>query len=147
MEKIRIKGNYTLRLYDELGNLKDERSTPNLVTTVGFNGIIQRGYSTQTGSAAWNYIAIGSGTTAANAADTAMGSEAARAQGTYSYTDGTKAFELAKTFAAGTATGSIAESGIFNAASAGQLFSRQTFGVITKGAADTLAVTWVGSLS
>jgi len=76
-----------------------------------------------------------------------LGSEAARAQGTYSYTDDTKAFEHTTTFAAGTATGSITESGLFNSGATGMLFARQTFGVIQKGASDSLAMTWVGSLS
>lgn len=117
------------------------------VTTAGFNAIIQRGFATQTGSDAINYIAIGSGDSAAAAGDTALGSEAARAQGTYSYTDDAKAFEHTTTFAAGTATGSIVESGLFNSGATGELFARQTFGVIQKGASDSLQMTWVGSLS
>ena len=117
------------------------------VTTVGFNGIIQRGFDTGTGSDALNFVAIGSGTGAAAAGNTVLGSEAARAQGDYAYTDDTKAFTVTKTFAAGTATGSIAESGLFNDSSAGELFARQTFGVILKGASDSLQITWVGSVS
>jgi hypothetical protein len=147
MERMKISGNYDLKLYDEFGRLKDERNTPNLITTAGFDGIIQKGYATQTGSNSWNFIAVGSGTAAAAAANTTLGSEAARAQGTYAHTDGQANFSVANTFAAGTATGSITEAGLFNSGVAGQLFSRQVFAVINKGAADTLAVTWVGSLS
>lgn len=117
------------------------------VTTVGFNGIIQRGFDTGTGSNAFNYVAVGSGTGAAAAGNTALGSEAARAQGDYAYTDDTKAFTVTETFAAGTASGSIAEAGLFNSGVDGQLFARQTFGVILKGASDSLQVTWVGSVS
>lgn len=69
------------------------------VTNAGFNGLIQRGFSTQTGSDAFNFVAIGSGDTAAAAGDTTLGSEAARSQGTYSYTDDAKAFEVTNTFA------------------------------------------------
>ena len=145
--KMKINGSFNAKLFDKYGNLIDEKQTPNTVTDAGFDGIIQRGFDTGTGSASFNYIAIGSGTGAAAAGDTAFGSEAARAQGTYAYTDGTAAFTLTNTFAAGTATGSIAESGILNASSSGQLFCRQTFGVITKGASDSLQVTWTGSLS
>lgn len=117
------------------------------VTTAGFNAIIQRGFSTQTGSDATNYIAIGSGAAASAAGNTALGSEAARAQGTYAYTDDTAAFTHTTTFAAGTGTGSITESGLFNSGATGTLFARQTFGVIQKGAGDSLQMTWVGSLS
>ena len=117
------------------------------VTNVGFNTLIQRGFDTGTGSPSFNYVAIGSGDTASAAGDTALGSEAARAQGDYSYTDVTKAFEVTETFAAGTGTGSITESGLFNSGATGQLFARQTFGVINKGASDSLQITWVGSVS
>lgn len=117
------------------------------VTTVGFNTLIQRGFSTGTGSNAFNFVAVGSGSNAAAAGDTALGSEAARAQGTYAYTDDTKAFTVTNTFAAGTATGSIQEAGLFNSGVDGALFARQTFGVINKGASDSLQITWVGSLS
>jgi len=117
------------------------------VTTVGFNHIIQRGFDIGTGSAAFNYVGIGSGIVASDVGDTALGSEANRAQGAYAYTDDTAAFTVTATFAAGTATGSITESGLFNASSAGQLFARQTFGVVQKGASDSLQITWVGSLS
>ena len=117
------------------------------VTTIGFNGLIQRGFDTGTGSDAFTYIAIGSGVNAAGAGDTTLGSEAARAQGTYSYTDDALAFEHTNTFAAGTATGSIAEAGLFNDTATGELFARQTFGVIQKGASDSLQITWVGSFS
>jgi len=117
------------------------------VTNAGFNGLIQRGFSTDTGSDAFNFVAIGSGSIAAAVGDTALGSEAARAQGDYSYTDDAKAFEVTETFAAGTGTGSIFEAGLFNSGVDGQLFARQIFGVIQKGASDSLQITWVGSLS
>jgi len=117
------------------------------VTTVGLNGIIQRGFDTGTGSPSFNFVAIGSGDGAAAAGNTALGSEAARGQGDYAYTDDTAAFTVAETFAAGTATGSINETGLFNSGATGQLFARQTFGTILKGAADTLTITWVGSVS
>lgn len=117
------------------------------VTNAGFNALIQRGFSTDTGSDAINYIAIGSGSVAVAAGDTTLGSEAARAQGTYSYTDDAKAFEHTTTFAAGTATGSIFEAGLLNSGATGMLFARQTFGVVQKGASDSLQITWVGSFS
>lgn len=146
-EGLKFKGSFEAVLRDESGRVKDYRLNDNLITTVGFDGVAQRMFSTETGSNAWNYIAIGSGTTAAAAGDTALGSEAARAQGTYAHTDGTDNLSLTNTFAAGTATGSIAESGIFNSGATGVLFNRQTFGVIVKGASDSLQITWAGSLS
>jgi len=146
-EKFKIKGNYIVELYDADGNLKDFRDTSNLVTTTGFDTIIQRGFHTLTGSNAFNFIAIGSGTAAAAAANTTLGSEAARAAGTYAHTDGQANLFISGAFAAGTATGSITEVGLFNSGATGALFSRTVFAVVNKGAADSLAITWVGSLS
>lgn len=147
MEKLKFKGTFEAVLRDKDGKIKDTRKVPNLITDAGFDGVIQRCFSTGTGSDSFNYIAIGSGDTAAATGDTALGSEAARAEGTYAYTDGTAAFTLTKTFAAGTADGSIYESGIFNSGVDGQLWNRQVFAVINKGASDSLQVTWTGSLS
>ena len=45
-------------------------------------------------------------------------------------------------FPPGTATGSIAEAGLFNDASAGTMFSRATFSPIPKGAEDAIDITW-----
>jgi len=146
-EGIKFKGSFEAVLRDKDGNIKETRSIPNLITDAGFDGVIQRCFSTGTGSDAFNQIAIGSGETAASTGDTSLGSEAARAQGTYTYTDGTAAFTIQNTFAAGTGTGSIYESGILNSGATGQLWNRQTFGVINKGASDSLQVTWTGSLS
>ncbi len=144
---LNVKSFFELKLFDKDGNLKDYRVTPNTMTNVGRDLLMQIAFDTATGSAQFNYIAIGSGTASASASDTALGSEAARSQATYSHTDGQHAFQLQETFGAGTGTGSISESGIFNAASSGQMFARQTFGTIVKGSSDSLQVTWTGSIT
>jgi len=146
-DRFKMKGYADITLFGPDGSIKDTRHVENLITTAGFDGICQRGFSTQTGSASFNYIAIGSGVTAASTANTTLGSEAARAQGTYAHTDAKANLSLTNTFAAGTATGSIAEYGVLNASSTGQLLNRATFGVITKGAADSLQLVVAFSLS
>jgi hypothetical protein len=51
-------------------------------------------------------------------------------------------------WAAGDATNAaITEAGVFNAASAGTMYSRATFTAINKGAADTLQITWTYTLT
>lgn len=145
--KIGLKGFWDIKLIGTDGKIKDHISEENLVTHAGFDAIIQRGFSTQTGSASENYIAIGSGATAAATSDTTLGSEAARQQGTYAHTDGGHNFSLTTTFAAGVATGTISEYGVLNASSSGQLFNRALTGTITKGASDTLQIVFAGSLS
>jgi hypothetical protein len=142
-----FKGWTVKKLYDENGCLKLERVDPNLVTNAGFDLVSQRFFSTQTGSPATTYIAIGSGTVAANVADTSLGGELSRMAGTYAHTDGQKNCNHTVTFAAGAGTGSITEAGMLNSGATGYLFSRQTFAQIAKGASDSLQITWAFSFS
>ena len=147
-EKLGLKGYLNARLYDEYGNLKHETDKENLVVNAGFDIVNQRLFSTQAGSAAFNYIGIGSISTAAAATDGSLGSELCpRAQGTVTHTDGTKNTSMTTTFAAGTGTGSVQEAGVFNASTGSYMLCRQTFGCIQKGASDSLQITWAFSLS
>jgi len=149
MEENRIRGFWNVKLLDENGNVKMEKSHENLVTDSGFDWLIQRGWSTQTGSNAANYIAIGSDSTSATTSDTTLGQNPplANQQGTYSHTDGKHNFELTTTFAAGVGTGSINEYGLMNGSPTGTLFNHATFGTIVKNSSDTLQITFAGSLS
>ncbi|HEX7032957.1 MAG TPA: hypothetical protein VF172_08160 [Nitrososphaera sp.] len=149
---LQLHGRLDLMLYDEYGNLKDERHLDNLIVDTGFEGVAYR-ISPHDGSAAndpWNYIAIGTGTDAPAADDTALsGSEVARLQdATATYTSApSKQLQLQVSFGPGVGTGTIAESGLFNAESGGTMLARQTFAAITKGTSDTLTVTWTITLS
>jgi tryptophan synthase beta subunit len=142
-----FKGWTIKKLYDENGNLKTEQIDPNLVTTAGFDWAAQRLFDTLVGSPATNYIAIGSGTVAANVSDTVMGGELSRSVGAYAHTVGQKNCNHTVTFAAGAGTGSITEAGMLNSGATGYLFCRQTFAQIAKGASDSLQITWAFSLS
>ena len=51
------------------------------------------------------------------------------------------------TFEAGDATGAVTEAGIFNAASGGDMLCRTVFSAVNKAASDSLAITWVVTLS
>jgi hypothetical protein len=144
---IQFKGWTIKKLYDENGCLKQEQIDPNLVTLAGFDLVSQRLFSTQTGSPAVNYIAIGSGVVAASTANTALGGELSRMAGTYAHTDGQTNCNHTVTFAAGAGTGSITEAGMLNSGATGYLLCRQTFAQIAKGASDSLQITWAFSLS
>jgi len=144
---IHLKGWTIKKLYDENGCLKTEQIDPNLVTLAGFDLVSQRLFSTQTGSPAVNYIAIGSGTAAASTANTALGGELSRMAGTYAHTDGQTNCNHTVTFAAGAGTGSITEAGMLNSGATGYLLCRQQFAQIAKGASDSLQITWAFSLS
>lgn len=85
------------------------------------------------------YIAIGSDSTAETSSDTALGTELSRHTGTV--TAFTAVYQVTATFASGSGTGSVYEYGLFDANSTGNMVSRDTEALITKGANDTLTVT------
>jgi hypothetical protein len=115
---------------------------------VGRDLWFQMGFDTgNTQSGLFDSVQIGSDGTAAAAANTTLGSELAGGAGTYSHTDGGHAVQMSATFAAGTGTGSVREMAISTATTEGNLFVRNTFGLVTKNAADSLTVTWTGSLT
>jgi hypothetical protein len=140
-EVITVKGRIKFDLFDSTGKLKDSREINNVVVTVGKNFLAawlaaasQAGYFMQ-------YIGLGTGTNAANSADTALQTElATRVAGTLS--SSTNVWQNQATFGAGVNTGAITEAGIFSASAAGTLLARQVFGVINKAAGDSLQITW-----
>lgn len=134
-----LEGHIEGLLFDADGNLILTRRHHNIITNVGRSHIIDRLQAAS--PAVMDYLAIGTGATAAAAGDTALQTEVARAQGTLSqpdaYTD-----RLVYTYAAGTGTGSITEAGRLNAASVGDLGCRSVFTAIPKGASDSLQFTY-----
>ena len=140
-EQLPPKDNVLIQLYDKDGNLKDERRIHNLVVTAGKNHIADQ-LSSSPGQAAMSHMAVGTGSTAPAAGDTALGTEIDRNALT-SRTDATNVVTYVGDWAAGDATNSaIAEAGIFNASSSGTMLARATFTAINKGASDTLKITW-----
>jgi hypothetical protein len=92
-------------------------------------------------------MAIGTGTTAATVADTALQTETARAVFTSSSVASNVA-TLSTTFIAGSGTGAITEAGIFtNASSGGTMLSHVVFSAVNKGSTDTLTINWTITVS
>lgn len=120
----------------------------NLVTNAGAAGVSSR-INGAGAEAAFTYIAVGTGTTAANVADTTLGTELAasglsRAAATASRvtTDVTNdTAQLVVTFTV-TGTAAVTESGVLNAASTGVLLARQVFSAINVVNGDSLQITW-----
>lgn len=99
--------------------------------------------------AAATYIAVGTGTNAFAAGDTALQTETAtsglsRAAGTLSLVTTTTTNDTAQALKSFSVSGSVAvtESGMFNASSVGTLLCRQTFSAINVVNGDTLQITW-----
>ncbi len=138
-DSIKLTGELKLTLTRPDGHIKQEVIVPNLVVTTGKNFIASR--MKDATATAMTHMAIGTGSTAAAAGNTTLGSEAGRVALT-STTVSTNNVAYVATFPAGTGTGAITEAGLFNASSSGTLLCRTVFNVINKAAADTLGITW-----
>ena len=135
---LKVTGSVQICVFDKDGNVKDERKINNLVVTTGKNFIASRMVGTPT---AMSHMAIGAGTTAAAAGNTALESELGRVTLTSGVASGAVVTYVA-TFGAGTGTGAVTEAGILNAGSGGTLLCRSTFAVVNKGADDGMSITW-----
>lgn len=116
----------------------------NLVVTDGKEYVASR--MKDATATAMSHMAIGSGSTAAAAGDSALGSELGRVALTSTAVSGAVVTYIA-TFAAGTGTGAVTEAGILNASSSGDLLCRTVFSVVNKGASDSMTITWTVTVS
>lgn len=139
-DAIKMTGELKITVTNPEGTVTQETIVPNLVVTAGKNWIAGRMYDTGIPDQ-MSHMAIGTGTTAAAAGDTALGAEAGRVTLT-STTVSTNTVQYVATFGNGTGTGAITEAAILNAGTGGTMLCRTVFSVINKGAADTLGITW-----
>jgi hypothetical protein len=116
----------------------------NLVVTAGKNYIASRMVGTS--SAVMSHMAIGTGTGTPGASDTTLGTQTGRVS-LSSSTATANSVTYTATFPAGTGDGAITEAGVFNASSGGTMLCRTTFPVVNKQAGDTIAITWVVTVS
>lgn len=141
VDEMPIKGRLTIVVRDVDGRVKQRVDTTNLVVTAGKNHVADQ-LASAPAQAAMGWMALGTGTTAPAAGDTALGTEIDRNALT-SRTATTNVVTYVGNWAAGDATNAaITEAGVFNAASAGTMLVRATFTAINKGASDTLQITW-----
>ena len=116
----------------------------NLVVTDGKEYVASR--MKDASATAMSHMAIGSGSTAAAAGNSALGSELGRVALTSTAVSGAVVTYTA-TFAAGTGTGAVTEAGILNASSSGTLLCRTVFSVVNKGTSDSMTITWTVTVS
>lgn len=138
-DDLKMTGRLSIAINDEV-----VQEVPNLVVTTGKNFVASRMKDTTDG--AMSHMAIGTGSTAAAAGDTALGSEADRnALTSTTVTDNEVAYVAS--FGAGEGTGAITEAGLFNASSSGTMLCRTVFSVVNKGSADSMTITWTVTVS
>lgn len=143
-DNLKLKGRVAIVLRDANGNVKEEQEIRNLVVNTGLDYIASR--MKDATATAMSHMAIGSGSTAASAGDTGLGTELGRVALT-STTVTDNAVAYVATFGAGTGTGAVTEAGILNAASGGDMLCRTVFSVVNKAADDSLQITWTVTLS
>lgn len=142
-EQVKLVGRIHFSHRDSEGRVIEEFETPNTITNNGLaqtagliNGVVTNFFE---------YIAIGTGTTAAAASDTALEEEATRSSATTisrvttTETNDTAQWVETFNFNAGSA---ITESGILDSAASGTLLCRQVFSAINVASGDSLQVTW-----
>jgi hypothetical protein len=138
-DSVRLTGRVHVELFGADGKLKYEQIVDNLVVTAGKNHVADQ-LSSAPGGAAMSHMAVGTGAGAPAAGDTALTTENDRNALT-SRTDAANVVTYVGDWAAGDATATLTEAGIFNAGAAGTMLARATIAV-TKGASDTLKITW-----
>lgn len=132
--KLTLTGTLSVSLNGEV-----VQEIPNLVVTTGKNYVASR--MKDATATAMSHMAIGTGSTAAAAGDTALGSEAARVALT-STTVSTNTISYVATFAAGTGTGALTEACVINASSSGTMLCRTVFATVNKNSSDVMSITW-----
>ena len=135
---LKLTGKLSIAINDEV-----VQEVPNLFVTAGKIYVADR---IKNNSTVMSHMAIGTGTAAAAAGNTALGSESARTALTSSTVTNNEIVYV-DTFAAGTGTGAITEAGIFNASSGGTMLCRTVFSVVNKGASDAMTITWTVTVS
>lgn len=140
-ENLKLTGKLSIAINDEV-----VKEVDNLVVSDGKDFVASR--MKDTTDAAMSHMAIGTGSTAAAAGDSALGSESARVALT-STTVSSNTVTYVATFAAGTpsSAAAVTEAGLLNASSAGTMLCRTVFDVVNKGTADSMTITWTVTVS
>lgn len=146
-DSIKVTGDIHAVLTNEQGQVIHESEVHNLVVTVGKTIIASRLVGTATNVISHMAVGTGGGTAPA-VGQTALVSEIAGARIAISTgTASANVVTYTATFGPGVGTGSISECGLFNAASAGNMLARSNSVIVTKGASDTLALTWTVTIN
>lgn len=139
-DNVRPIGDLIITLRDSNGNIKEERSVPNLVVTVGKTAIASRLIGPAT--AVMSHMALGLSATTPAAGNTTLGAESARVVFSATPTAVTNEITYNAMFGAGVGTGSIVEAAIFNAVTSGVMLCRTTFAAVNKDVGDSLTIVW-----
>jgi hypothetical protein len=145
-ENLKATGKVRIVKTNAQGIVLQDFEVPNLVVTAGKAHIAAKIAATTNSPAAMTHMGIGTGATSPGASDTTLGTQTGRVSLAGSAVS-TNTITYTASFPAGTGDGAITEAGIFNASTSGTMLCRTTFPVVNKAAGDTIAVTWVVTVS
>lgn len=140
---IKLTGKVNIKVINDDKTIDKEVNIENLVVTAGKNYVAKRIVDDLTDP--MSHMAVGSSQTIQTLTDTALLQEVDR-ETFYSVTVTGQSIEYVATFAPGSVVRSLAEAGILNAASGGDLLCRTTFPPITQSTSQTIAISWVLSV-
>ena len=144
-DELKVTGSVNVVIHDESGKQKENFTIPNLVVTTGLAYIASR--MKDATATAMTHMAVGTGSTAAAAGNTALETQLGSRVALTSTTVTSNSIAYVASFGAGVATGALTEAGIFNASTSGTMLCRTVFAVINKGASDTMTITWTITIS
>ena len=144
-DSLKLRGRVGIVLKDKDGNVKETRDIDNLVVDTGLAYIASR--MKDATATAMTHMALGSGSTAAAAGDTDLGSILGSREALDSTTVTANAIAYVSSFEAGDATGAVTEAGLFNASSGGTMLCRTVFSVVNKQQDDSMSITWTVTIS
>lgn len=147
-EQFKVTGDVLVEITGPDGKIKDRREIKNVVVTNGKSFIASSILKTTSNTpTAMTHMAIGSGTATAVVGDSTLGTEISGTRTAVSSSASGAVVTYTASFAAGVGTGNVTEAGVFNAASGGTMLCRTVFGVVTKGADDTMSINWAITVS
>ena len=124
-DAIKLKGRVGIVVKDENGKVKEKREETNLVVDTGLDYIASR--MKDATATAMTHMGLGTGTTAAAAGDTDLGTLAGSREALDSTTVTDNTIKYVCNFEANDVTGAITEAGIFNASTGGTMLCRVVF--------------------
>jgi hypothetical protein len=146
LENLKANGQLRIVVTAADGSIVEDKTVKNLVVDTGLNFIVKR--MKDTTADVMSHMSLGTGTTAAAAADTTLQTELAGSRVSLTSTSVTaNQITYIASFAAGVGTGAVTEAGIFNNTSGGTMLCRTVFPVVNKQAGDSMTVTWTVTVS
>jgi hypothetical protein len=128
-------------LRDEFGNIKQVVHVYNTFTTAGKNGLADQMLASPTLGKP-THMAVGTSTGGTTGLTTENDRNALTSK-----TRSGAVVTMVGDWAAGDATASLTEAGVFDASSTGNMWLYTSFGVVTKGASDTFQISWTFTVS